>query len=562
MAARERTTASRVVGPPRAMAWIVLLASAGAMLVVGILATGLVFSNLGPRPAPPWTFWARLAGACALTLASLSLRSLRWVFLLRRSETRIPIRDAYIGYFAGLSLLFAPLLLGEVTVRALVHRARGGVPILTTTVVNIWERALDLVALTLIVALISLISGHANAAHYVGIGAVGVALIAPIRRLTLRGVVTIVVPLARMFEPSDTHPFERLATTSTWLTALVTSIVAWLLPGAGLWLLAGNWGHPFGLFTAEHTYAASTLASGVALAPGGVLVAGQQMLAALNGAGIPDASAALTVLGIRLATAGLSIALGIVFVLIHIRTANARAASHFDDIADAYDVQIPEARRHALLDKKTDLMREVVEERGVGRRGLDVGCGQGAYVARMRSLGFDVSGIDASPGQVRLAARNVGAPEALAVGSVLDIRAANGSFDFLYIINVLHHLGSVEEQRRAFDELFRVLKPGGLLFVHEINTRNILFRFYMGYVFPSLNCIDEGVERWLLPHRMAQYTKARVIEVRYFTFLPDFLPGPIVRLLSPIERILEGSTLRAYSAHYMAVLEKEPRLDQ
>ena len=33
-------------------------------------------------------------------------------------ETRIPIRDAYIGYFAGLSLLFAPFLLGEIAVRA------------------------------------------------------------------------------------------------------------------------------------------------------------------------------------------------------------------------------------------------------------------------------------------------------------------------------------------------------------------------------------------------------------------------------------------------------------
>jgi ubiquinone/menaquinone biosynthesis C-methylase UbiE len=338
-------------------------------------------------------------------------------------------------------------------------------------------------------------------------------------------------------------------------------VIAWLLPGAGLWLLGGAWGYPFGLATAEEAYATSTLASGLALAPGGVLVAGRQMLAILSAHGIPETLGALTVLAARLATAGLSIALGIVFVLIHVRTAAARTDSHFDDIADAYDVQIPEARRHALLDRKTSLMREAIVTRKIGRRGLDVGCGQGAYVARMRSLGFDVSGIDASPGQVGLAARNVGEPEILSVGSVLDIPAPDQSFDFLYIINVLHHLGSIEEQRRAFEELFRVLKPGGLLFVHEINTRNVLFRFYMGYVFPSLNCIDEGVERWLLPHRMAQYTNARVVDVRYFTFLPDFLPRPLVSLLTPIERLLEGSPWRAYSAHYMAVLEKEPRRD-
>jgi ubiquinone/menaquinone biosynthesis C-methylase UbiE len=125
------------------------------------------------------------------------------------------------------------------------------------------------------------------------------------------------------------------------------------------------------------------------------------------------------------------------------------------------------------------------------------------------------------------------------------------------VINVLHHLASLDEQRRAFQEMLRVLKPGGMLFVHEINTRNILFRFYMGYVFPSLNCIDEGVERWLLPQALHLYTDAPVIEARYFTFLPDFVPQAIARLFSPLERRLERSSFGVYSAHYMAVLRKE-----
>ena len=94
----------------------------------------------------------------ALTVASISLRSLRWIFLLRRAETRIPIRDAYIGYFSGLSLLFAPLLAGEIAVRAWVNRKRGQVPVHTTIVVNIWERLLDLSAL-------SLLAGLAGLAH-------------------------------------------------------------------------------------------------------------------------------------------------------------------------------------------------------------------------------------------------------------------------------------------------------------------------------------------------------------------------------------------------------------
>ena len=556
MAVREIDTISRAARPPRPMAWVVLLASAGAVLVVGVLATGLVFTQLGSWPMPPWTFWLRLLGACALTVASLSLRSVRWIFLLRRAETRIPIRDAYIGYFAGLSLLFAPFLLGEIAIRAVVNRARGGVPLLTTAVVNVWVRTLVLVALGLIAGFATLLSGGGQVWAYVAVGGAVVSAVPAFRRVLLQIVVGCLAPIMRMFEPKRPTVFDRLAKPQTWFTALGASIVAWLLPGAGLWLIANEWRPGLGAVSAERIYAHSAAIGGVLLAPGGVLITGPDMLASIAASGLPEADVALAVLGVRLATVGLSIALGTVFVVIHFRSASASSASHFDDIADAYDVQIPETRRHALLAKKTALMREVINARGAGRRGLDVGCGQGAYVARMRELGFDVNGIDAAAGQVELAARNVGQAEVVGFGSVLDIPAANGSFDFVYIINVLHHLGSVDDQRRAFQELLRVLKPGGLLFVHEINTRNILFRFYMGYVFPSLNCIDEGVERWLLADRLAQYTDARVVDVRYFTFLPDFVPRPIVRLLTPIERRLEGSPFRAYSAHYMAVLEK------
>jgi len=174
----------------------------------------------------------------------------------------------------------------------------------------------------------------------------------------------------------------------------------------------------------------------------------------------------------------------------------------------------------------------------------------------MRALGFDVVGIDNSPLQVERAGCLFERPDVVRRGSVLAIPFEDARFDFVYCINVLHHLDSITSQRLAFDELVRVLKPGGTLFVHEINTRNWLFRFYMGYVFPALNCIDEGVERWLLPHRLPAYTSLPVQQVEYFTFLPEFVPATVVRLLAPIERRLERSSLRCYSAHYMAVLRK------
>jgi ubiquinone/menaquinone biosynthesis C-methylase UbiE len=538
------------------MAWVVLVASAAAVALTGLAATLFVFGALaGPGPSIGAAFWARFLAGCALTIASLSIRSLRWVFLLRRAEARLPIRDAYIGYFAGLSLLFAPFLVGEIAVRALVQRTRGGVPVATTIVVNLWERFLDVAALAAIAAVYGLVTIGVTTWTVAAAAMAAATLMAPLRRLALRAAVGAASAAARLVDRRPTAGVDRLGSTPTWLAALAASIAAWVLPGLGFWLISNSWDGMLGAVTAIGTYAVAT-GRGFALVPAGVIVAGASMIETLADAGFSASEAALAVLAVRLATVGVATTLGALFVLVHFMSARPIDAAHFDAIADAYDVQIPEGRRLALLRLKTEMMQDVLTRAGGGRRGLDVGCGQGAYVARMRELGFDVTGIDASAGQVALAARNVGGAGLVTTGSVLDVPAPDASYDFVYVINVLHHLSSVDEQRRAFKELVRVLRPGGLLFVHEINTRNIVFRFYMGYVFPSLNCIDEGIERWLLPNELAVYTDVPVAEVRYFTFLPDFLPQAIAGLLAPVERSLERSRLGVYSAHYMAVLRR------
>src|SRR5215475_408566 len=195
MAARQADVPTRVARPPRAMVWVVLLAMSGAVVVVGIVATLLVFARLGSAPLAPRTFWLRLLGACVLTVISLAVRSVRWIFLLRRAETRIPIRDAYIGYFAGLSLLFTPFLIGEIAVRSYINRIRGNVPVLTTTVVNVWERALDLVALGFIAGSAMLFTGNRPLWAYVAVAGPFVSAVPLFRRLALEIVSAVIAPV-------------------------------------------------------------------------------------------------------------------------------------------------------------------------------------------------------------------------------------------------------------------------------------------------------------------------------------------------------------------------------
>jgi len=545
---------------PRPIASLALVACAAASIAVGVVTTVAVLSGVQPRTAPiPVAFWAAVAAGALVTCVSLGLRTIRWLFLLRRTNVRVPLNDACIGYVAGFSLLFVPLLVGETVVRAAIHKSRAGVPPSIVVTVSVWERMLDVAALAFIAAVCGAILAGPTVA-VLPLTIVAVTAVRSFRIFALSTVVGLSNAVVRRISPASQDcridDLRSLANHPVWLSALGTSLAAWLLPAVALWAIVSSLTGGLDFVRAQFAYASSALAGGFMLAPGGIRVVGTSILTFLTATGIADSDAAVAVLATRIVTAGLAAVLGATFVWVHVRTRHAVEAGHFDQIAHAYDAQIPLAQREALLARKTELMRNAVARLGTGGKGLDVGCGQGWYIARMRELGFDVRGIDASPGQVALARTHVERPDLVEEGSVLRIPAADASYDFAYCINVLHHLSSLEDQRAAFSELLRVLRPGGLLFVHEINTRNLLFRFYMGYVFPSLNCIDEGTERWLLPQRMAEYTQAPVAGTSYFTFMPEFVPGIVLRLFRPIEALLEASPLRVYSAHYMAIVRK------
>lgn len=543
---------------PLAWAWAMLIGSAFAALAAGSIGTAVLMTRAG-QTAVPTAFFGWFAAACGLTIAGLAIRTFRWAFLLRRAGVRIPIRDAMIGYCSGLSLLFAPLLTGEATVRSIVQYRRNGIPATTTCLVNVWERWLDLVA----VGTLAVIAAAAGGRSFGGFLWVPVLILAasvsrPIRRWLLSRLASIITIVAHRMSPAaspvETAQVMGLAGLPAWCTALFASLAAWALPGLGLWGLARTWHAALTVGAAEATYGSACFWGGLLFAPGGVFVIGERVIRDLTAVGVEPPAAALTALAIRIATAGVAVALGVSAVLAHLWSPRS-TVEHFDAIASHYHTEIPEARRQHLVARKTAMMARVLRERAAGCRGLDVGCGQGWHVARMNELGFSVRGIDASRAQVDIARRH-GAVAQLELGSALAVPAAAGTFDFVYAINVFHHLGSVDEQRRGFKELTRVLRPGGLLILHEMNARNILFRFYLGYLYPALRSIDEGTERWLLPDRLRTYTALRLADVEYFTFLPDFLPGFLVRALRPLEVWLERSPIRVYAAHYMAVFEK------
>ncbi|HKE75104.1 MAG TPA: class I SAM-dependent methyltransferase, partial [Acidimicrobiales bacterium] len=87
-------------------------------------------------------------------------------------------------------------------------------------------------------------------------------------------------------------------------------------------------------------------------------------------------------------------------------------------------------------------------------RVLDVGCGNGMYLAELRRRGIDAVGCDLSPGMLAAAAPH----RALVNTDVTALPFAPAAFDVVLAPHMLYHVG---DRTAAARELRRVLAPGG-----------------------------------------------------------------------------------------------------
>jgi tellurite methyltransferase len=138
-----------------------------------------------------------------------------------------------------------------------------------------------------------------------------------------------------------------------------------------------------------------------------------------------------------------------------------------------------------------------------GMRILDAGCGSGRNLVYLLRSGYNVSAIDENPGaiqQLRALVSTITAAtipaENLRVESIQSTSFPDASFDVVLCNAVLHFARNDEHFHSMLQALWRVLKPGGLLFCRLASTIGMPHQHLTGHRYLSPDgaerfCVDE-----------------------------------------------------------------------
>ena len=220
------------------------------------------------------------------------------------------------------------------------------------------------------------------------------------------------------------------------------------------------------------------------------------------------------------------------------------------------------------LERRLEMVRREVPLEG--KRILDIGCGVGAFVRRLREFSQDVYGVDIDEERVRKGAAQV--PNlALSVGEYLPF--ADDTFDVALLHEVIEH---VTNDLVTLREVRRVLRPNGRAVIfcpnrlYPFETHGVFLgkRYVFGNV-PLVNWLPDIIRNRLVPHARA-YTHAGLqrlyrragLRARLHAYVfPGFdhvaarrkLVGKALRIaLYPFER----TPLRIFGLSHFVVLEK------
>jgi len=140
----------------------------------------------------------------------------------------------------------------------------------------------------------------------------------------------------------------------------------------------------------------------------------------------------------------------------------------FSSDADAYDTRHYGSRYRTFFADRQNLIAQVLRDLSLpaGVRVLDIACGPGHFLQEAASAGAVAVGIDSSRDMLRAAGSRLGLGARLVMGDGMALPFESGSFD---IVNCSGLIEYIPEPMQLFQEVLRVLKPGGRALVSSTN---------------------------------------------------------------------------------------------
>jgi SAM-dependent methyltransferase len=198
---------------------------------------------------------------------------------------------------------------------------------------------------------------------------------------------------------------------------------------------------------------------------------------------------------------------------------------------------------YAITRKSWTHCIELLHERALGGRVLELGCGPGSHSFALAALGAQVVGIDISRQAVEeskaaAAAKSLGERMSFELMNAEALDFESGSFDLVFGLGLLHHV----DLTKALPEIARVMRPHASAIFLEPMGHNPFFNLYRRYT-PELRTPTEHpllLEDLALARKHFKRTRTRFFHLAALLATPLRGRRSFWSLLAPLEAVDEA----------------------
>ena len=194
----------------------------------------------------------------------------------------------------------------------------------------------------------------------------------------------------------------------------------------------------------------------------------------------------------------------------------------YKEKGDLYPDVMPEVKEYSKIFKKNNY-----------KKILDLGCGTGRNTIYLAQQGFSVYALDISKTGIKITKNkakklNLNNIE-YKISNITDTKYEDNSFDAIICIFVLSH-GLLKDNQEAIDEIYRILKPGGMIITELMSTKDITYgkgkkieeNTYLGGMEDDPHMMHHYFTEKEIKNMFSKFTKLETSEKKYFDEIDSF----------------------------------------